>query len=259
MGLRTHDDPQGLPALRVELDRWAEAGRVAHLWWRDDDAVSDTPALARLRATTGNLPVGLAVVPAQADGSLVRAVGRWPTAEVLCHGYAHRNWAPPDRRKAELGADRSPESVLDEIDVGRDRLVRLLAERVLPVLVPPWNRIDPNLLPALPGRGWRGLSTFGDRRPDRSIAGLIAVNTHVDIMDWSKRAGRGVEDVDEAVAACLRARRTGSSDPAEPIGILSHHLVHDATAWDSCAGLVAVVSAHPAALWVRPSAAFEGE
>ena len=34
--------------LRDELDRWAEAGRTATLWWRDDDAVMPGPLLDRL-------------------------------------------------------------------------------------------------------------------------------------------------------------------------------------------------------------------
>src|SRR5690606_39595463 len=35
-------------ALEAELDLWAEAGRVASFWWRDDDATDVTPPLERL-------------------------------------------------------------------------------------------------------------------------------------------------------------------------------------------------------------------
>jgi hypothetical protein len=244
--------------LLAELDRWAAAGRVAAFWWRDDDAVAATPALDRLRATTAGIPVGLAVVPAGADGTLARAVDRWHEVEILCHGEAHRNWSPPERKTCELGPDRPAAVVLDGIGAGRERLAGLFGVRLLPVLVPPWNRIDPALVPALPGRGWRGLSTFGDRRTRSPAPGLVAVNTHVDIMDWSARSGRPAPDVVRTVVERLAARRPEAGDPAEPVGILSHHLVHDDAAWDSCAGLAAVVTAHPAARWVRPSMAFEG-
>ena len=37
-----------LARLRHEFDRVAEAGRRIDLWWRDDDAVTDSPALDRL-------------------------------------------------------------------------------------------------------------------------------------------------------------------------------------------------------------------
>ena len=36
------------PDLIAELDRWEEAGQVATLWWRDDDAVAPTARLDRL-------------------------------------------------------------------------------------------------------------------------------------------------------------------------------------------------------------------
>lgn len=245
-------------ALSAELDRWAADGRVAPFWWRDDDAVSATPALDRLRRATEGIPLGLAVIPEGADRTLVAAVDGWPEADVLCHGEAHRDWSPPGRKKCELGPDRPASVVLDGIGRGRARLAALFGDRLLPVQVPPWNRIDPGLVPGLPALGWRGLSTFGDRRSHPPVAGLVAVNTHVDIMDWTTRSGRPARDVAQAAVERLVARRTGAADPAEPVGILSHHLVHDAAAWDSCAGLAAVVTAHPAGRWVRPSVAFEG-
>ncbi len=37
-----------------ELQRWRDAGRVARLWLRDDDAIEPTAALERLLAETKN-------------------------------------------------------------------------------------------------------------------------------------------------------------------------------------------------------------
>ena len=48
------------PDLAVELDRWEEAGRIARLWWRDDDAVASTPRLDRLLQIAGGGAVYLA-------------------------------------------------------------------------------------------------------------------------------------------------------------------------------------------------------
>jgi peptidoglycan/xylan/chitin deacetylase (PgdA/CDA1 family) len=244
--------------LVAELDIWADRGRTATFWWRDDDAVCATPALDRLRRIVEDIPVGLAVIPAMVDASLLQTLDRWPAAEILCHGFAHRNWAPPGRKKCELGADRAATEVLAEVGRGRELLAGLFGKRLLPVQVPPWNRIDPGLVPHLAALGWLGLSTFGDRSSSGLDAGLIAVNTHVDIMGWSDRRGLAVQRVVAIAVERLQNRRSRAVDQDEPIGILSHHLAHDAAAWDSCIGLAATVSAHRAARWLGPSEAFEG-
>jgi hypothetical protein len=61
--------------------------------------------------------------------------------------------------------------VLGELGTGWMALERLFGSRVLPVLVPPWNRIAPGLVPALPEIGYRGLSTFGIRGGFRPYPG----------------------------------------------------------------------------------------
>src|SRR3712207_7045597 len=43
---------------------------------------------------------------------------------------------------------------------GVERLLRFYGNRLVPMLVPPWNRIDPALLPDLPPLGLRALSVF---------------------------------------------------------------------------------------------------
>ena len=77
--------------------------------------------------------------------------------------------------------------VLGELGTGRMALERLFATRALPVLVPPWNRIAPELVPTLPEIGFAGLSTFAARRRDQPVSGLRQVNTHVDLIDWKDR------------------------------------------------------------------------
>ena len=61
--------------------------------------------------------------------------------------------------------------VLGELGTGRMALERLFGARPLPVLVPPWNRIAPALVPTLPEIGFAGLSTFGARRAHASGEG----------------------------------------------------------------------------------------
>ena len=95
-------------ALSRELDAWQSAGRRATLWWRDDDAVGDTPALQRMLsiASARDVAIAVAAVPARSDASLAGAIARVRQATVIQHGYAHANHAPAGERGAELGEHR---------------------------------------------------------------------------------------------------------------------------------------------------------
>ena len=159
--------------LTDELDAWRAEGRIATLWWRDDDAAAPAPALDRLAGLAGEhgVTVGLAVIPALAQPSL--APWLEPVrAEVLQHGWAHRSHAAAGEKKSELGRHRAPGVMAAELARGLERLRELVGARCLPVLVPPWNRIDPDLIPALPDAGFRGLSVYG--LPHRGGAGAGA-------------------------------------------------------------------------------------
>jgi hypothetical protein len=219
------------PEIREELARWRDAGREAVLWWRDDDAIDATPALDRLLALheARQVPLALAVVPADATPALAARLAAVPGVDLLQHGYGHTNHAPPGEKKCELGLHRPAMIVLGELATGWLAMERLFASRGLPVLVPPWNRIAAPLVPALPEVGYRGLSTYDIRPRAHPVSGLVQINTHVDLIDW--RAGRfaGRETVLAALARALVAARTTTG---EAVGILSHHLAMDEAAWD---------------------------
>ncbi len=253
----------GWRALDDELDAWAAAGRVADFWWRDDDAHVAGAALDRLlgvAAETG-VPVALAVVPVLADTAFAGALGG-SGAAVLQHGYAHENTAPDRAKRIELGLHRPIPHTLADLAVGREKLAGLFGPAALPVLVPPWNRIAPALVPMLPEIGYRGLSRYAARRRAAPVAGLIEVNAHVDIVDWKAPAGTdrpagladprpfaGETTVLDALVDHLRARRTGGAHGEEPTGLLTHHLVHGADAWNFVAALLVRIGGHPAARW----------
>ena len=237
----------GWPALGRELDAWAEAGRTATLWWRDDDAIEPTPALDRLLAIRGEsgIPLSLAVIPADVDAGLA---GIPDAVTVVQHGITHRNLAPSHEKKAELTSGRiRPE----DLAAGRRRLADMFGGRFLPILVPPWNRIDPVLVPMLAKSGFTGLSTFGRRRSAEPAPGIRQVNCHVDIVDW--HGTRGFIGEQQALAQAvghLAARRRGEADGDEPTGLLTHHLVHDAECWRFVAGFLARTRGHPAVRWI---------
>ena len=246
------DDPWD--TLDRELALWTAAGQVATLWWRDDDAVAPSAALDRLLAlAAGRASVALAVVPEPAGEPLARRLATAPLVRVLQHGWAHRNHRPPGARSAELGADRPLAAVTAELARGREHLASLLGARFLPVLVPPWNRIDPTIVEALPALGFRGLSCFGPR----AVGLRSTVNTHVDPIAW--RADRGFVGEAKALgelARHLAERRAGAVDADEPTGLLTHHLVHDAALWRFLDRLLARTTAHPAVRWLDARAVF---
>ncbi len=249
----------GWEALAAELDAWAAASRTATLWWRDDDAARPEPALDRLLelAARCRVPLCLAVVPAAAGEALAAATARAADMVVAVHGYAHRNHAVAGARKAELGPERPLDIMLDELVRGRERLEALYGEDVEPILVPPWNRISPPLVPRLPAAGFKGLSTYGARRERAPTPGLVQVNTHLDIM--ARRNGRGFIGSGPALSlavAHLAARRLGRVDADEATGLLTHHLVHDAGAWDFVARFLDATRRHAAARWLSAAAAF---
>jgi hypothetical protein len=221
----------GWQAIEEELAHWRAAGRTAVLWWRDDDAADATSALYRLLALqrTHDVPLALAIVPATATPALAACLADTPGVDLLQHGYAHTNHAPVSDKKIELGLHRPLMFVLGELGTGRMALERLFGNRCLPVLVPPWNRIAPALVPTLPEVGYRGLSTFGTRRRTHPVSGLLQVNTHVDLIDWQNRRFVGEEAALAALQQALVASRTGTG---EPVGVLSHHLAMDEGAWD---------------------------
>ena len=238
----------GWAALDREVDAWRAAGREVTLWWRDDDAVEPSPALSRLFDVRPGCPLGLAVIPAGAKASLA---GVPPDAvDVLVHGFAHANHAASGDRKSEYPAGRvAPE----EMREGRERLEALFGERVLPVFVPPWNRMGEDAAAALPVAGYRVLSGYRGR-PEGPLPRL---DTHVDLVDW--RGGRrfaGADTVLGALAAALAARRD-TSDP-RPTGVLTHHMAHDAAAWEFLDALLAWGEDAPGVRWVRPRDALPG-
>lgn len=250
----------GWQGLEDELDAWARAGRVASLWWRDDDATGDGPALRRLLNLVGGMqiPLGLAVIPADARADLADALARSPVTTVLQHGWNHADRSRPPARKSELAAGRPWREVMAELARGRERLASLFAGRFLPVMVPPWNRIDAGLVPRLPAAGFQGLSTCKARASAEPAPGLRQVNCHADPIDWrGSRGFAGVEAVLGAVVEHLGARRAGLADAQEPTGILTHHLVHDEPAWTFLATLAERVRRHAGGRWISIGQALE--
>lgn len=235
-------------ALDDELSLWADSGRVARFWLRDDDAVEPTPALERLVGLTAarNLPATLAVIPEHTGAALAERLATAPTLSVAVHGWSHRSYSPAGEKKQELGLHRPLKDVLDELSAGLARLRALYTDRHVSMLVPPWNRIAPEIAAELPELGYGSLSTFGAEKP----ASIHLINTHVDLMDWhGARGGRDDESLLAEIIVRLKALRGGDG----VMGFLTHHLVHDEKAWTFLTRLIDAVQSHPGAAWIDPA------
>lgn len=246
--------------LERELTAWHASGQQATLWCRDDDACRDSPALRRLleMARINNVPVALATIPAALEPSLVDAISAFEIATVVQHGYAHRNHASQAQRSCELGTHRPVDITVAELTRGRSRLARYFGERFTPVLVPPWNRIDPAIVSRLAGAGFHGMSTFGPRTSRWAALQVAQCNTHVDLIAWRRdRAFIGVDAAIDRLVEHLEARRNGSADSSEPSGILTHHLDLNDAAWEFLGDLLARTRAHEAVSWLDARAAFD--
>lgn len=210
--------------VEAELGRWAKAGRRPQFWWRDDDAGVLTPALERLVAcaATADAPLSVAVIPNHAEVGLAIYLNDRPWISVLQHGVDHRNDCLSGQ--PSQFADQVPAAVVAR------RLVRgwarlAMFDSRLPVYVPPWNALSRNVTGALPAAGLRAVSAWnGQAGPDR-------LDVHLDLMRW--RPGprfAGEARFLSRLRRALKVRRLGGQWD-EPIGLLTHHLDHDAAAW----------------------------
>ncbi|WEX75591.1 polysaccharide deacetylase family protein [Sinorhizobium numidicum] len=235
------------------LDRLQATGRAADFWLRDDDAVEPTAALERLIDLTDrfSIPATLAVIPAFTDERLSHHLAGRGDINIAVHGWSHQNHASTGEKRQELGAHRTRGTVVRELRMGYARLAALYPTSFVPLLVPPWNRIDFGLIADLPEIGFRALSVFGPEasgkfalvRPDPE---LVIINTHVDVMDW--HGTRGCRDHGEIVRDIAR-RLDLLSDGHETVGILTHHLVHDESVWTFLSELFEITARHPACSW----------
>jgi FkbM family methyltransferase len=241
--------------LLQELNEWAAAGITVRLWWRDDDAVSDTPALRRLFALAQEIGavVGLAVIPAAADLSLAKLVEVAPCC-VWQHGFSHNG--------KEFGDGRLLSAMTEDALGGQSALDRLLGPRGWQrVFVPPFHMLSQPFKVLLPGLGYVGVSAGDPVTP--SIDALPEFNT-VDLVDWPEQKLYDLE-VSARLIEQLQLRRAGRIAADQPLGLLTHHLVLDEHGWEFLRALLRLFVSHSAVglmpagrLFEKPSATLGG-
>jgi hypothetical protein len=212
--------------LGLELRRWRRLGRKPVLWWRDDDAREPSPALDRLLALAGDIPLSLAIVPDGDLRALARTLSPYRNLTFSQHGVDHHNRAPDGAAASEYPFGTSVADMAVRIEAGREAMTH--ADLTPRFYTPPWNAVDPRLPEALRQAGFSSISA---RAPSEPLADLARADIDLDILRWKPRPRfRGDARIMRRLTRLLaRRRRTGAY--AEPIGLLTHHLVHDDLAW----------------------------
>ena len=236
--------PPAWDALTRELDIWSQRGQQARFWWRDDDASDCSAALQQLLQTRAafGIPLAIAAVPAVATPQLAAALESADGISVLQHGWNHENHAATNRPKAELADGRAIRDVEIDLAKGRARSQELFGRLFLPILVPPFNFLAHSLTGVVAALGFSFVSVEGD------FAGLplLCRNVHVDLIDWHGAGTKDAAAVVRQALAALRLRRFGVLSSSSPIGIVTHHLRHDADAWKLADALLGRLVSHPA-------------
>ena len=247
----------GWESLAAEMDAWHAEGKQVVFWWRDDDATSPGAKLDRLLELAPGVPRSLAVIPHQVEPKLGHTLRDFEWISVLQHGFAHKNHAPATEKKAEFGPHRSVSEMLEELEVGQNRLRKLFADTFRPIFVPPWNRIDPEFVKHLPGAGYSALSGFGRTIPGSAIP---QINSHIDIIDWrSNRAFIGERAAILAIIRHLKLQRRNLSHAFLPTGLLTHHRDHDELCWKFIHELIDHTRMHSASNWISVDDAIASE
>ncbi len=245
-----------------ELDLWADLGLRARFWLRDDDAVEMTASLMRLHelGSRHNINIGLAVIPGKIRPNLLKALSEsrkvfYP----MCHGWTHANYGPPGEPE-EFGSRRPFSALWSDAKLAYQTFSRYFGENSV-IFVPPYNRIAPALVRALPQIGFAAVSVwpgFLERAmshldshlpwiPAMAVPPNLAIprlDVHIDVIDWKRRTARDMPSVAADVVRQLRLRRRGFLPSDYPIGFLTHHLVHDEAVWRLCHDLLRLVGTH---------------
>jgi len=216
-------------SLQRELESWEGAGLCAGLWWRDDDAVTVTPQLNSLLAAAdqAGVSIGIAVVPEKADATLAERLRATPAA-IWQHGWRHHNYGG---WSGEFGGSRDLNAMVADAKAGQAAMDAVFGSQGWQrVFVPPYHALAMSFKAEISRLGYLGLSAGSPLT--QWVDGVLEVNAEIDIMNWHTRTFLGADIVAEMLVEQLVDRRTGARPMDEPIGILSHHRVHDKEAFD---------------------------
>lgn len=243
-------------ALTDELCLWQDTGLKCRFWWRDDDLIDISPKLHRMRQISERyiVYVLVAVIPRDMQFNLGYETSGMHTFVWCQHGYAHQNHEISGQANSEFPLTRNRQLIVDDLSNGHRLLSDQFGERLLPVLVPPWNSFREDMVSNLPELGYVGLSQYGPIS-DRTNEAVCRANTHLDIVDWStapKFPSNRTAFLLNRIVEELSARRVTNPQSEEAFGVLTHHRAMDDEAWDFIETLLSVTHEFPCVEWISP-------
>jgi len=241
-----------------EFDRWSDAGRVATLWWRDDDAAGPSERLDRLLSISGDIPIALASFPPAGADSRLAACLHTPLVApnsasfVLQHGWRTRATRSMQKSESPERSRRAVRTIWLRADAVGDAFRSSLSFGS----GAPWNRFycrscrSCPIAASLEYRVWARGDRFARHR-------RRCGHVHVDLVAWTGDRGFiGEGAALRGLIGHLRARRSKGVDAGEPTGILTHHLVQDEATDTFLRKLAAITGGHRAARWLDATEVF---
>lgn len=215
----------------------------ADFFLRDDDidCVEDTLQTLLNVCRRRQTPVSLAVIPGGLTREAAAFLGERVSAdpgliELHQHGWKHVSHEAQGR-KCEFGPSRSFEEQLADIAEGKARLDEAFGAHWFPAFTPPWNRSTEDTFRAVERLGFEVLST--DRRRPAAF-GFHQEPVTLDLYRWKGHpAMRPAGEIAAELATQIEGRQT--------IGILLHHKVMDAAAFDFLDFLLGEIRRYPLA------------
>jgi peptidoglycan/xylan/chitin deacetylase (PgdA/CDA1 family) len=168
-----------------------------------------------------DIPLAMSVVPAWLSAVRQRKLFECaPLDEALWgwhqHGWRHVNWQRSGK-KSEFGEHRPLEKQWRDIWQGREKMLRVFHDHLLPVFTPPWNRLSGSTLKILQQLGFKAVSIPKPLpRGMKTPAGLKNLRVQLDL--HTRKGVDASTDFQNLLAelVSLLARK-------EPSGIVIHH------------------------------------
>lgn len=249
--------------IELELNRWADIGRPVDIWVRADLGrhAGQAESAARLRslAASAGLPIAAAIVPQYLEGEPLPALEGAVSITVLQLGYANANHEPDGETRSEYGPHRDLDEALSELSSGREALERRFGEAFLPILVPPFEFIDPVIAASLRGVGLTGLSLALQSRPlPVAGPGVVWSNVHVSLSRVWEHGGQANFQANalDLIHDQLVSRRLEVVDEAEPLGLWLDDLGADEQC-EAVAELISVLGRHASVRWLTAAEVFD--
>lgn len=219
----------------------AALSRPAEIFFRDDDAGWNDPALQRLVLLfeRARVPLDVAVIPQAIEPATAEwlAVRSGPLLGLHQHGFAHVNHEPSGR-KCEFGPSRDIAAQRRDIESGLCLLRERLRLEPDPIFTPPWNRCTQETACIVRDLGFAALS-----RDASATSLLVAGLQHVPVtIDWMKVRAEGTPDIAEWSRLIGRQAVDGAR-----VGIMLHHAVMEAADFVALQSLLQILREHPKA------------